>query len=95
MAVLRLVLHLYSFRYAVPLAAHTISSLEYTTLAMAKVWTGKAKLPNSRTMLALHEKTVEERGGYGKYVLFFGPERAAGKLFCSLFCSRIEHLVMS
>ena len=36
-------------------------------------------------MLALHEKTVEERGGYGKYVLFFGPERASGKSFVPRF----------
>jgi hypothetical protein len=79
--VLCVVLHPCSFRDAVPLAAHTISSLEYTTLALAKVWTHKAKLPNSQTMLALHEKTVEDRGGYGKYVLFFGPERASGKSF--------------
>ena len=77
--------HIYSFRDAVPLAAHTISSLEYTTLALAKVWTIKAKLPNSQTMLMLHEKTVEERGGYGQYVLFFGPERASGKSFVACF----------
>ncbi|KAI9573780.1 hypothetical protein HD554DRAFT_2201978 [Boletus coccyginus] len=43
---------------------------EYTSLALAKVWTNTAKLPNTRTMRAFHEKTVKERGGYGEYVLF-------------------------
>ena len=56
-------------------------SLDYTTLALAKVWTDTAKLPNSKTMRALYEKTVEERGGYGKYLFFFGPERLSGKSF--------------
>jgi hypothetical protein len=63
------------------LAAPSFSSLQYTTLALAKVWTNTAKLPSSRTMLALHEKTMEERGGYGKYALFFGPKRSSGKSF--------------
>ncbi|KAI9573779.1 hypothetical protein HD554DRAFT_2052569 [Boletus coccyginus] len=48
-------------------------ALDYTTLAVAKVWTNTAKLPSSRTMRVLYEKTVEERGGYGKNVLFMGP----------------------
>ena len=59
--------------------------VEYTTLALAKVWTYTARLPNSQTMRALHEKTVEERGGYGKYVLFLDPERTLGKSFLPCF----------
>lgn len=35
-------------------------------------------LPNGQTMRALHNKTIEERGGYGKHVMFLGPERGAG-----------------
>ncbi|KAF8553186.1 FAD/NAD(P)-binding domain-containing protein [Imleria badia] len=50
---------------------------DYTTLAVAKVWSNTAKLPNSQTMRALHDKTVEERGGYGKRVMFLGPERSS------------------
>jgi hypothetical protein len=57
----------------------TFQFLDYTTLALAKVWTNTAKLPNSQMMRALHEKTVEARGGYGKYALFLGPERYSGK----------------
>ncbi|KAF8553185.1 FAD/NAD(P)-binding domain-containing protein [Imleria badia] len=48
---------------------------DYTTLALAKVWSNTAKLPNSQMMRTLHDKTVEERGGYGKHVMFLGPER--------------------
>ena len=59
----------------------TFLFLDYTTLALAKVWTNRAKLPNSQTMRALYEKIVEERGGYGKYVLFLGPQRFLGKPF--------------
>jgi hypothetical protein len=63
----------------------TFQFLDYTTLALAKVWTNTAKLPNSRTMRALHEKTVEERGGYDKYVLYLGLERTSGKPFVPCF----------
>ena len=77
--VLSVVPHLCSFRDAVTLATVTFQILDYTTLALAKVWTNTAKLPSSQTMRALYEKTVEERGGYGKYFLYLGQERAAGK----------------
>lgn len=72
-------LHTYSLRDVVPLGTSSFIHAEYAALALAKVWTNKAKLPNSEMMRALYEKTVEERGGYGKYVLFWGPGRSAGK----------------
>ncbi|KAF8553187.1 FAD/NAD(P)-binding domain-containing protein [Imleria badia] len=53
---------------------------EYSTLALAKVWSNTAKLPNSQTMRALHDETVEERGGYGKYVMFWGPQRTSAMI---------------
>ena len=84
-AVLCFVFHLCSFKHAVPLGARSFPSLQYTTLALAKVWTNTAKLPNSQTMRALHEKTVEERGGYGKYVLYWGPVRSSGEPFVPRF----------
>ena len=77
--------HVCSFRGAVHLGTVSFSDVEYTTLALAKVWTYTARLPNSQTMRALHEKTVEERGGYGKYVLFLDPERTLGKSFLPCF----------
>ncbi|KAF8556436.1 FAD/NAD(P)-binding domain-containing protein [Imleria badia] len=59
-----------------PLGTPSFIYPEYTALALAKVWTHKAKLPGTQTMRALYGKTVEERGGFGKYVLFWGPERS-------------------
>ena len=46
-------------------------------------------------MRALHEKTVEERGGYGKYVLFMGPGRYAGKSIDSFLVLLSELPVIS
>ncbi|KAG8215014.1 hypothetical protein J3R82DRAFT_8420 [Butyriboletus roseoflavus] len=54
----------------VTLQTPTFPFSDYTTLALAKVWTSTAKLPSSQTMRALHEKSVEERGGYGKNALY-------------------------
>lgn len=54
---------------------------DYTAVALAKVWTNKAKLPSIEMMQAWCNKTVEERGGYGKYFLSFNAERTAGKSF--------------
>ncbi|KAF8555876.1 FAD/NAD(P)-binding domain-containing protein [Imleria badia] len=57
---------------------------EYSMLALAKVWTNTAKLPNSQTMRESYDKTVEERGGYGNRVMFLGDERVSGKSFLPL-----------
>ncbi|KAG8221572.1 hypothetical protein J3R82DRAFT_1814 [Butyriboletus roseoflavus] len=57
------------------LGTQSFSLSEYLTLALAKVWTNTAKLPSSQTMRELYQKTVEERGGYSKHVLFLGQER--------------------
>ena len=72
-------LRLCSVRGAVVLGVRSFILSEYTTLALAKVWTNKAKLPSTQTMRALHERTVEERGGYNKYFLFWGPGRSTSK----------------
>ncbi|KAF8438900.1 hypothetical protein L210DRAFT_3612667 [Boletus edulis BED1] len=52
------------------LGTQTFALSEYSTLALAKVWSNMAKLPSSQTMRERYDKTVEERGGYGKHVLF-------------------------
>ena len=77
-----------SLSVAVALGTSTFLSAEYTALALAKVWTNTAKLPNTETMQALYDKTVEERGGYGKYVMFWGPKRSAGRSIRS--CPRTQ-----
>ena len=70
-----------SLSVAVALGTSTFLSAEYTALALAKVWTNTAKLPNTETMQALYDKTVEERGGFGKYVLFLAPGQFFGVSF--------------
>ena len=76
---LSVVLHLSSFGDAVTLGMVPFQFPDYTTLALARVWTNTAKLPSSQTMQVLYQKTVEERGGYGKYCMFLGPGRFVGK----------------
>ncbi|KAI9463494.1 hypothetical protein HD554DRAFT_2175592 [Boletus coccyginus] len=71
-------LHLDQFICGIPLL-HSLGFFDYTTLALAKVWTNMAKPPRSQTMRALYDKVVEERGGHGKYFLYLDPERSAGK----------------
>ncbi|KAN0086218.1 hypothetical protein V8E55_007352 [Tylopilus felleus] len=53
---------------------------EYASFALAKVWTNTAKLPSRQAMREWYDKTVEERGGYGKHVMFLGPERSSAIL---------------
>jgi hypothetical protein len=50
---------------------------EFTSLALAKVWAGRARLPSRAEMWRRHEETVKERGGYGKHYLFLGGERVS------------------
>ncbi|KAJ7716349.1 hypothetical protein B0H14DRAFT_2643860 [Mycena olivaceomarginata] len=46
---------------------------EYFAVALAKVWSGTAKLPSQHEMRKAHRRAVAERGGYGKgqYATFF------------------------
>ena len=40
---------------------------EYLSLAIAKVWAGKADLPSTTELWRRYDKSVKDRGGYGKY----------------------------
>ncbi|KAJ7853521.1 hypothetical protein B0H14DRAFT_3865784 [Mycena olivaceomarginata] len=51
---------------------------EYYAVALAKVWSGTAHIPNQQEMWKKYRSAVAERGGYGKGVL---PEYI--KFFCS------------
>ena len=51
---------------------------EYTSLALAKVWTGTAKLPSKRMMQDEHHRTIEKCSGYSKDVLFLPFEESRG-----------------
>ncbi|KAJ7318092.1 hypothetical protein DFH08DRAFT_971568 [Mycena albidolilacea] len=55
---------------------------EYFAVALAKVWSGTAKLPSQHEMRKAHRRAVAERGGYGKGVLIFSVREYA-TFFCS------------
>lgn len=77
-------------RDAVTLGTQSFTLSEYSTLAVAKVWSNTAKLPSSQTMRELCEETAEKRGGYGKRVLFLGRERLPGKLIRPFLVPRLS-----
>jgi hypothetical protein len=52
---------------------------EYLSLAMAKVWAGKADLPSTTELWRRYDEAVKDRGGYGKHFQFLGTEGAKGK----------------
>ncbi|KAK7042291.1 dimethylaniline monooxygenase [Favolaschia claudopus] len=44
---------------------------EYFAIALARVWSGTARLPNQKEMWKEYRHAVADRGGYGKGVLYF------------------------
>jgi len=52
---------------------------EYLSLALAKVWDNKAKLPSTKEMWRLHWARVEKQGGYGKYFQYLGIQGTDGE----------------
>ncbi|KAJ7083602.1 hypothetical protein B0H15DRAFT_850102 [Mycena belliarum] len=53
---------------------------EYLSLALAKVWSGKAVLPGTAELWRIYEERVKTRGGYGRHLQFLGVERTAANL---------------
>ena len=58
---------------------------EYVSLAMAKVWAGKADLPCTAELWHRYDEVVIDRGGYGKQFQFLGAERTKGKFHSHIF----------
>ena len=56
----------------------TYLSSEYTSLTLAKVRTGTAKLPSEWMMWDVHHGTIEKHGGCGKDTLRKSPEEFVG-----------------
>jgi len=48
---------------------------EYLSLAMAKVWAGKADLPCTAELWRRYDKVVKDRDGYSKVFQFLDPDR--------------------
>lgn len=59
---------------------------EYLSLALAKVWDNKAKLPSTKTMWDLHQKRVDDFGGYGKHFQYLGSLRTHGQCRVDVIC---------
>ena len=66
--------------YLVNTRVQTFTYAEYLSLAMAKVWAGKADLPCTTELWRRYDKVVKDRGGYGKDLQFLDAERSKGKL---------------
>ncbi|EIW77431.1 FAD/NAD(P)-binding domain-containing protein [Coniophora puteana RWD-64-598 SS2] len=56
----------------------TFTYCGYQSLALAKVWTGTAKLPDTDTMWEMYDDLVKERGGIGKTLPYLGPGQHEG-----------------
>ncbi|KAF8654315.1 hypothetical protein AX16_003542 [Volvariella volvacea WC 439] len=48
---------------------------EYLSLALAKVWSGTAHIPDTPELWRLHEERVKVFGGYGRHFQFLGAAR--------------------
>ncbi|KAK0496782.1 hypothetical protein EDD18DRAFT_176503 [Armillaria luteobubalina] len=58
----------------------SFSYAEFTSLALAKVWSNKAKIPSTPTLWRLHEERTREQGGYGRHFQFLGAKRNREKI---------------
>ena len=65
--------------YLVNTGMQTFTYSEYLSIAMAKVWSGKADLPSTTELWRRYDKVVKDRGGYGKQFQFLGAERTKGR----------------
>ncbi|TFK70904.1 FAD/NAD(P)-binding domain-containing protein [Pluteus cervinus] len=50
----------------------TLTYGEYLSVALAKVWAGKAHLPMVDELWSIYDQKVKDRGGYGSHYLFLG-----------------------
>ena len=70
--------------YLVNFGPYAFSYPEYLSLAMAKVWAGKADLPCTTELWRRYDKAVKDRGGYGKYFQFMNTMQMKGKFRSSI-----------
>jgi len=48
---------------------------EFLSLAIAKVWAGKADFPSTTELWRRYDEVVKDRGGYGKHFQYLGTDR--------------------
>jgi hypothetical protein len=72
--------------YLVNMGPYYFTYPEYTSLAMAKVWAGKADFPCTAELWHRYDKVVEDRGGYRKNFHLLDDDGLKGKFhFIILF----------
>jgi len=64
------------------LGMQSFTYAEYLSLALAKVWANKAKLPPTKEMWRLYQDRLEDYGGYGKHFQFLGTQRTEANVRC-------------
>ena len=67
--------------YLVNSGPYAFTFAEYLSLAIAKVWAGKADLPNTTELWRRYDKSVKDRGGYGKVFQFLDAKQMKGNIF--------------
>ena len=67
--------------YLVNSGPYSFTFAEYVSLAVAKVWAGKADLPDTTELWRRYDKTVKDRGGYGRLFQFLDAKQMKGKTF--------------
>ena len=70
--------------YPVNLGIQSFVYAEFLSLAMAKVWGGKADLPNTAELWRRYDENVKDRGGYGKKFQLLDADRMKGKILLQL-----------
>ena len=58
---------------------------EYVSLAIAKVWAGKADLPCTAELWRRYDKAIKDRGGYRKNFQLLGTERTKCKFYSYVY----------
>jgi hypothetical protein len=59
---------------------------EYISVALSKVWVGKASIPSTRKLWALQEEHVKDYGGYGRHFQFLGAVRTNSTSISTPWC---------
>jgi hypothetical protein len=64
--------------YPVNTGIQSFTHAEFLSLAMAKVWAGKADLPSTTELWRRYDEVVKKRGGYGKHFQYLGGSGTEG-----------------
>lgn len=57
---------------------------EFVSLAIAKIWSGKADFPSTSELWRRYYQLYQERKGYGRHFQWLGADKTRGE-FCTPF----------